>query len=249
MLKNKLPLLELLPRFLFFRLASQLSEITQPTDNRCSHCSETLISGLLQLDLCTSLNIGLILYTFTPPSSDPFDPVQVHGPFDSHDAAAMLQSALTSESFVGRALELEGNRNLLSSTTSNVDAALASLASFQWRPLAARVAITFPRNAPPGLEVHHISDSSCSAGSTRWWQSCEKLRSMSVELHAVRMPSSYPYGPVSSCAFMQAGYPFSAFKGRNCDSMDTRAVAAFDEVTLVGTPSPIICSYRGSRDV
>jgi hypothetical protein len=239
----------LLPHFLVFRIILKSSDVTQPTDYVCSHCSETLISGLLQLDLCTSLNIGLVLYTFTPPPSDPFDPVQVHGPFASPDAATMLQSALTSESFVGRALELEGNRNLLSATTSNVDAALASLASFQWRPLAARVAIMFPRNAPPGLEIHHISDSSCSVGSTRWWQSCEKLRSMSVELHAVRMLSSYPYGPVSSHAFVQAGYPFSAFKGRNCDSMDARAVAAFDEVTMVGQPSPQCCSNSALSDV
>jgi hypothetical protein len=179
------------------------------------------------------MNVGLILYTFTPPSSDPFDPVQAHGPCASHDAAAMLQSALSSESFVGRALELEGNRNMLSSTTTNVDAALESLAAFSWRPLAARCAIMFPRNTPPGLEIHHIPDAACSAGSLRWWQSCEKLRSMSVELHVVRVLSSFPYGAVSSHAFVQTGYPFFAVKGRDIDNMNPRQVAAIDEVTQV----------------
>jgi hypothetical protein len=205
------------------------------------------MAGLLQLDLCTSLNVGLILYTFSPPSSDAFDPVQVHGPCSSHDAAAMLQSALSSESFVGRSLEIEGNRNALSSTTTNVAVALESLASFSWRPLAARVAIIFPRNAPPGLDIHHIPDSASSACSLRWWQSCEKLRSMSVELHAIRMSSSYPYGPVSSCAFVQAGYPFSVLKGKDFDSLDARQQASLDEVNQVELLSSPTLVNRVSR--
>ena len=32
----------------------------------CRHCSDTLMSGLLQLDLCTSLSVGLIMYTPPP---------------------------------------------------------------------------------------------------------------------------------------------------------------------------------------
>jgi hypothetical protein len=188
--------------------------------------------------LCTSLNIGLVLYTFAPPSSDNFVPVQVHGPCASDDAAAMFQSALSSESFVGRALELEGNRNLLPSTPTNVDAALSSLVSFAWRPLAARTAIMFPCNTPVGLEIHHIPDPSLTPPEMRWWHSCEKLRSMSVQLHAVRLLTPYPFGPVSSAAFQQTGYPFSvSLKGRSSEAMDAKALAAIDEVTQVHLPS------------
>ena len=207
---------------------------------------------MLQLDLCASLNVGLIMYTHTPPSSDSFSPVQVHGPCVGHDAVAMMQSALSSESFVGRALELEGNRNLLSSTPTNVDAALDTLCSFAWRPLSARVAIVLPRNAPAGLEIHHILDHSNNPGNLRWWQSCEKLRSMSVELHAIRLFSSYPYGPASSCAFSQTGYPFSvSFKGRSSDKMSKSAAAAIDEVEQVNDPLPleIFSLPRQSPDV
>jgi hypothetical protein len=189
---------------------------------------------LLQLDLCTSLNVGLVLYTFAPPSTDSFVPVQVHGPYASDDAAAMFQSVLSSESFVGRALELEGNRYLLSSTPTSVDAALASLASFAWRPLAARVAIVIPCNTPVGLEIHHIPDPACSPPEMRWWQTCEKLRSMRVQVHALRLFEPYPFGPVSSLAFQQTGYPFSvSLKAKSSDAMDVKALAAIDEVSHV----------------
>ncbi len=204
----------------------------------CRHCSDTLIAGLLQLDLCTSLSVGLVMYTFTPPSSDQFDPVQVHGPTCSSDAAAMFQSALSSESFVGRALELEGSRNLHACTPTNVDAALAALASFPWRPLAARAAIIFPRNTPPGLEIHHMPDAPCSTSTMRWWHACEKLRSMGVELHAIRTVTPSPLGPVSSSKFQASGYPFSSsLKGRSSESMDVKALAAIDDVTQVDAPS------------
>jgi hypothetical protein len=152
----------------------------------------------------------------------------------------MLQSALSSESFVGRALELEGNRNLLSSTPTSIDAALNSVADFAWRPLAARVAIMLPRNAPPGLDIHHIpEDRSQKVASVRWWQSCEKLRSMSVELHVIRLFTPHPYGPVSSCLFSQSGYPFStSMKSKGIESMDAASVAAIDEVLQVQSPAP-----------
>jgi hypothetical protein len=186
------------------------------------------------------LNIGVILFTYPPPSSDSFQPVQVHGPCSANDAAAMLQSALSSESFVGRALELEGNRNLLSSTPTSIDAALNSVADFAWRPLAARVAIMFPRNAPPGLDIHHIpEDRSIKVASVRWWQSCEKLRSMGVELHVIRLFTPHPYGPVSSCLFSQSGYPFStSMKSKGIENMDASSVAAIDEVLQVQSPNP-----------
>ena len=150
----------------------------------------------------------------------------------------MLQSALASETFVGRALELEGNRNILSSTPTNIDAALSSLADFAWRPLAARVAIMFPRNPPPDLVIHHIpEDRSLKVASVRWWESCEKLRSMAVQLHVIRLFSPHPYGPLSSCLFSQSGYPFkTSSKSKPIDSMDSASVAAIDEVLQVQPP-------------
>jgi hypothetical protein len=151
----------------------------------------------------------------------------------------MLQTALSSESFVGRALELESNRNLLPSTPTNVDAALHALCSFQFRPLAARVAIILPRNAPSGLGIHHMPDHSHNAEAARWWQSCEKLRCMSVELHAIRLFSSYAYGPASSRAFAQTGYPFTAsLKGKGSDNVSNSKLAAIEEVEQVISPHP-----------